>query len=596
MPPSKHAINTNTIFLTPEEDARLRKTFKARFQKCQELAGQPRIPSSPNSLQSQIATASLMADMSLLGLQSQNGRKEDAIVAYSVGTPYPPCTRPLQDLKPMSMSELKMDTHHRGRVLNVKRVAPVIKLVLSSWTLVQGEDGEMERLEVMLHKESHGCDILESGEIFQVKEPYFTISDQGEATLRIDHPSDLVCMDSSTEGYGDSEDAVMKARQCKEEGNTALKTRDLLLAHAKYTRGLDILTTAGAAKDDITNDLYRNRAHINLLLSRFDEAKTDALSSLTHLPSPSPKQRELDSKAYLRAGLASYSSHDFPSTRKFWQEQLRLMPGDKEAKARVRKVELRIKEQETGCYDFKALKVSLLLSKSARVDVASFVSNITIGPSPGRGRGLFATRDLHTGDLIFAEKSFCAVFGEEEAALNAMTYDLRDEGVRVFPAGLCRAVVQKLLDNPSQVSKVMDLFGDYRAQKSEEAGDGGGGEGVVDVFQVHDIVARNAFGLGPAPSRLEGGGYRGEESSGKASVGLWIMASYMNHSCIPNAEKEYIGDLMILRATTEIREGEEVVHNYAQVDGDFKRRRKVLMDTWGFECSCLLCVKHRSPV
>jgi hypothetical protein len=253
---------------------------------------------------------------------------------------------------------------------------------------------------------------------------------------------------------------------------------------------------------------------------------------------------------------------------------------------------LRIKEQESGYYDFKTLKASLL-SKSSRVDVANFTSNITIAPSPGRGRGLFATRDLHTGDVILAEKSFCVVFGEEGGALSAMTYDLRDDRVRVFPAGLCRAVVQKLLDNPSQVAKVMDLYGDYRCPEIEKKGGGDGeGEEVVDVFQVHDIVARNAFGPGPAPSLAYCRHQDGSQNS-TASAGLWVMASYTNHSCVPNAEKEYIGDLMILRATREIREGEEVVQSYVQVDSDFEGRSKALGDTWGFKCECKLCVAER---
>jgi len=41
---------------------------------------------------------------------------------------------------------------------------------------------------------------------------------------------------------------------------------------------------------------------------------------------------------------------------------------------------------------------------------------------------------------------------------------------------------------------------------------------VVDVFRVHDIVSRNAFGPG---SQF------GEESVSKASTGLWIWAAYI---------------------------------------------------------------------
>jgi len=134
----------------------------------------------------------------------------------------------------------------------------VAKLVTFSWTVVQDESsGEMERPEVLLHRSNHGQNILESGSPFEIKEPYFTLSNQGEPTLRIDHLSDLfVCTDSirkivprsSIQEVGNSEGAVSAtdttapvektARECKEEGNAALKRQDLLLAYAKYTEGL----------------------------------------------------------------------------------------------------------------------------------------------------------------------------------------------------------------------------------------------------------------------------------------------------------------------------------------------------------------------
>jgi hypothetical protein len=51
--------------------------------------------------------------------------------------------------------------------------------------------------------------------------------------------------------------------------------------------------------------------------------------------------------------------------------------------------------------------------------------------------------------------------GVMKEGLTAMTYDLRDDKIRVSPVGLTRALVQKLLSNPSQIERVFDLFGDY---------------------------------------------------------------------------------------------------------------------------------------
>ncbi|KAE9379406.1 SET domain-containing protein [Stipitochalara longipes BDJ] len=555
--------NQNTIYLTPEEDARLSKNFKDRLQKCQELSGQPREPSDLKSLRSQVIYADLMSDM------QPAGSGQDSIVAYAVGNPYPPCISVIEDLKPMKMDELKMDTHHRGRVLTVNRVTPVVKLKVCSWTVVQDDAGHAERLEMILHKEIQEQDILEAGETFKIMEPYFSLGEQGEPTLRIDHPSDLVMV--HTDG-----DVVKTAEEYKEEGNVALKRRDLLLANAKYTRGLEIAQASRTTKEDITCDLYRNRAHVNLHMHRFDEAKSDALSSLTSLPDQ--KHRELDSKAYLRAGNAIYQLGDYQEAKRCFQELKRLNPGDKDATARIRKAEQRIQEEETGSYNFGKLKASLLVSSRQGLvsDAASFTRNVIIKASPGRGRGLFAKKDMQAGELIMCEKSFCIVWGNDQAALMSMTYDFRDDRIRVFPAGLCKVVVQKLLENPSNVDRVMDLYGDYHGPDIEQQRWKNKGEAVVDVFQVHDIVARNAFG--PEP--------------GTSSAGLWIVASYINHSCLPNSEKEYIGDLMVLRASQPIAAGEEITHAY-DMSSDYDARTEALMRTWGFRCDCKMCVAEK---
>ncbi|KAK4982636.1 hypothetical protein LTR66_009173 [Elasticomyces elasticus] len=75
-----------------------------------------------------------------------------------------------------------------------------------------------------------------------------------------------------------------------------------------------------------------------------------------------------------------------------------------------------------------------------------------------------------------------------------MTYDVRDKNIRGFPAALSKAIVPKPLNNPSQINKILNLYGTY---------DGIGrkpivtdGSPVIDTFQVHDIICRNVLGLG----------------------------------------------------------------------------------------------------
>jgi tetratricopeptide (TPR) repeat protein len=555
----------HTVFLTPEEDERVRKTLKGRLQKCEEFAGQPREAGDSHSRLSSLTSAVLMSDFSDM---AGEGSGEDAMSAFAVGQQYPPCIVPLQDLEPMQLSDLRMNTHHRGKVLSVKRPVAVQILKVTSWTVVEDASGETERLEILLHKSNHSQDTLESGSTYKIKEPYFTFNDQGEPTLRVDHPSDLVvCTEVPS--------TVKTAKVFKEEGNAALKQKDLLLAHESYTQGLRWIATDGAAKEDLAYDLFRNRAHVNLALNRFDEAKTDALQAVSNLED----HRELDSKAYFRAGSASYELGEYQEAKGFFEKQLLLMPGDRLATTNLSRAESRLKEQVTGVYNYKKLKNGVSAT-FPRADAATFTRNVKIGESSGQGRGLFATKQIDAGEIVLCEKSFRVVWGHHPEALTAITYDGRDERIRVIPAGLCKELVQKLRDNPSQVEKVMDLFGDYQSEIGKQLILADNSTPVIDTFQIHDIVARNAFG--PAQEAP-----RGKDIS-SGSAGLWVLASYINHSCIPNAKKEFIGDLMILRATRKIATGEEISHSYNE-SSDYDTRKTALMNTWGFQCTCALC-------
>ncbi|KAK4539612.1 hypothetical protein LTR36_010495 [Oleoguttula mirabilis] len=594
--------NEGAFFLTVEEDARIRTTVKAQLQQCRDLAGQAREPNDPRSAPGEATSAAFLADLTGGSQDEQtvpNGRP-DAMVVVGVGSPYPPCTVSLRDLRPMKLDELRMNTHHRGRVLAVRRDVAVVRLVARSWTVVQegGMPGHTERLEMYLHQSRHGEDVLEEESMFLVKEPYFTLSDQGEPTLRIDHPSDLVL---STNGFDDetlnlfNEDdntapasaAVPFAalgsktvKQCKDEGNAALKQQALLQAHAKYSEGLRLATKDAAARqDDFANDISRNRAYVNLLLNRLDEAKADALAAVSGLDDQ--KHKDLDSKALFRAGCAAYNAGLYQEARKSFEEQINLTQGDKDALAMTRKIEMRLHEQVTGQYNFKKLKAALSKTRP-RVDAASFDGRTEVRDSPGCGRGLFATHAIAAGEIILCEKAFCVVWGHEKEAWTAISYDVRDDRIRGAPVGLHKAIVQKLLDNPSQVERFMDLYGDYEGVgKKLVMADS---RPVIDTFQVRDIVARNAFGVGPVD---------GDENTANASTGLWVRAAYVNHSCLSNTNKDHVGDLMILRASRPIAAGEEITHSYDE-SADYDARVAALENTWGFTCTCALCGAERA--
>ncbi|KKY31772.1 putative tpr domain-containing protein [Diaporthe ampelina] len=610
--------NASTVYFAPEEIHRIRATVSSTLQHASQLKGTPRQPRDAASSTRDATAASLLADMA--GSSQCRGRG-DTLPILTVGQPYAPCTTPTADLRPMRLADLRVETHHRGRKLMLERAAgvggkglsAVVQLAGRSWALVQEVEGEgdVERLEVCLHTYQHGKDALEcsGGKVLVVREPYFTVTEQGEATVRVDHPSDLEWLDgekgshASTikDGLEDVESAAQGARRCKERGNTALAARDPSLACTHYTRGLLQLTalqpkessrSRSARLEELTRDLHRNRAHANLLLNRLDAAKHDALSSLTGASAPGAEFLALDSKAYYRAGCAAYNLCEYEEARGFFSKRIQLTPevGD----AATGETGQRIRERDTGAYDLSRMRAAAALSRARGIDAASFVSRTQVGDSPGRGRGLFAACDVPAGDLVLCEKAFCVAWGDgRNASTAAVTYDVRDGRIRVSPVGLVRSVVGKLRGTPSHIERVLGLHGDYR-------GDGGPGRQevhpddsnpVVDVFRVHDIVSRNAFGLGPATR--DAGRPEAEGRGVGISTGLWLRAARINHSCVPNTEKEFVGDMMLVRAKRRIAAGEEILHSYVDERSSYKTRKEALLATWGFECDCSLCEGQR---
>jgi hypothetical protein len=570
----------NTVFLTEKEAERIRNTVKETVRKSSELRGHAREARDAKSAISQATGASLMADMESM----QSSGRGETIPALAVGQTYPPCTVTIEELKPMKISELKMDTHHRGRRLHIKRASPVVVLTARSWTMVEdAEGGDTERLEMSLHKARHSEDILEYAKNFIIKEPYFVLTEDGEATLRIDHPSDLISLSDALTGktFPSTKAAEKFATTCKSGGNDELKNGDLAAAHEKYTDGLSVARKdiVSQTNPDLARDIARNRALVNLRLNHFDEAIADAKASFTGRDDQ--KSKDLDSKAYYRAGSAAYGLGQYEDAKKFFEEQLKLAPNDKDASTYLKRIEVRTREQQTGAYNWKKLRAGLSKARP-HVDAASFISNVKVEDSEGRGRGMYVTRNIPAGEVVMADKAFAVVWGHDKEALTAMTYDVRDDRIRVQPVGLSKAIVQKLLGNSSQIEKVMDLFGDYEGDGKQTFRTKDGP--IVDTFRIHDIVSRNGFGLG---------NQYGEEGARNASTGLCTWAAYINHSCVPNTSKDFVGDLMVLRATRPLKAGEEVFFSYDE-NSDYDARQAALMTTWGFECNCPLCSAEKA--
>lgn len=78
------------------------------------------------------------------------------------------------------------------------------------------------------------------------------------------------------------------------------------------------------------------------------------------------------------------------------------------------------------------------------------------------------------------------------------------------------------------------------------------------------------------------------------SCGVWSMASYINHSCLSNARRSFIGDMMIVRASRDLPPETEINFWYQSPMDCEPKGLPVDLQNWGFKCDCILCQDTRS--
>lgn len=217
---------------------------------------------------------------------------------------------------------------------------------------------------------------------------------------------------------------------------------------------------------------------------------------------------------------------------------------------------------------------------NVHIDAGSFLSNTRVADSGHHGRGLFAARALKAGDLVYVEK----------ATLMPNQYDPTRAS-----AALYTLMVRQLCDNPSLADTVLKLYpGQLPYDYNSTTGDALlgtiiDGVPVVDVFMVEGIRTKNCFSS-PLSTYDD---TKPTYNSARMAKGLWAHSSLMNHSCVPNTMRSFVGDMLICRATRDVKEGEELFQQYVPVKTLVDVRNEEFKEGWGFECHCGLCEGER---
>lgn len=531
-----------------------------------------------------------------LSLGDQSSHNANFVSQTVIGEAYLPCVLPLTDLRPITIDELRLETVHRGRVLIVRTFGNPRRMQ-SVQNAIEDGAGEVDRLNVCNFELTLSAEqVLPRGVIFAVKEPYYKVTADGGYTIRVDHPTDLVRLEEDDALVpGDLRPKVIDldkddetALEWKAKGNAAFKAHDYSAAVDFWSKALDCCVEECQAK--LRFDLHRNRSIANIHLQRYEAGLADAeaavIPTIDHMPTQDAKN---NGKAYYRAGCAAYHLQDYYRAEEFFQKVQAVTPGDEDAIREGQRTALRLHEQSSGGYDFLLMTKSVTEARK-RLDHANYTAVVEVRDTHDKGRGLFARTDIKAGQLVLCEKAFCVAFDTDSCVSQSMTYNFNTKTVTMGTHN-SRLIntIHKMIHNPKQAQKFLELYdGGYSRVKQVVRG----GRLIVDTFQAQAALEHNGFACPSIPDAF----VTDPATQAVSSTGVWLTPSAINHDCIGNVTRAFIGDMIVIRATKDINQDEEITFRYKNADVNIDKFQSDLQESWKFKCSCVLCTaEEKTP-
>ena len=356
----------------------------------------------------------------------------------------------------------------------------------------------------------------------------------------------------------------------------------------------------------------------------------------------------------MRKSRAFYSLRKYADAEAALLKLQEIQPNHPHLKGDLAKCAKRRQEESNGLYDFAAM-----LEEATKKYPKPYMDRATFGSAAmqrkpceeaGKGRGMFAARDIEVGELLMVEKAFATVFNDEIPSTSGET---KDEPVvdpktgltsiksnRAMSEELLEIVLKELERNPSKIAEFARLYPGPNIHE-EVLPDSHYDDGCpCPIIESRDAVLTrilyNSFAFpllsrdfhwraahsgtdspttvygrrrgsttpttptnttppgSPALAIPTNGQAKTATAGGKvemdpnSSIGVWLLSSYFNHSCHPSVRRSFIGDIIIFRAQLPIARGTELTTGYV-TNHEALPDRAADIKNWGFECHCPRC-------
>ena len=515
-----------------------------------------------------------------------------------------------KDFQELKIKDLKINTIHHKKYLVLKIISKL--LVVKSINFL-GEDSNKDIIHISLYGsekyfnvnswEQLENDIYTEGKYVIIIEPYYKIYMTGSDGLRIEYPNEIIIFNNEEE-INDFLDKIRKNKPTSENfkllGNLMLKNNFSEKAIFYYKEAIK-LNNQNNDMDIILHsnlsEAFYKYGYFTKCIQNADYCLNKINKLLKNKKNNSKENETFLSQQYLKALYRKIKG--LISLRKF-KEAYELLFNNSENENKSKKdmiqkfinlEEIKNKvniikngyENNIGRYDFQKMLEDEKIDFELKNYGDYLNQKIEFNFEKGKGIKLIANEKINLGELILVEKSLSFTREKGKKIIDRIKKESNEEPSIIDEIELFNKLSDKMLRAPLDNEKFYYLYdgknlGKNIFQRKEYLNDQESGKIKLTKEKVNRVIFHNKYGTG-----------RYFLYNNEICSGVWGYASLINHDCLPNTTYFGIGDFYILFCIKEIEKGEEITTSYYDSSAEYKERQEILLNCWGFKCTCQLC-------
>ncbi|EOY01862.1 SET domain protein [Theobroma cacao] len=240
-------------------------------------------------------------------------------------------------------------------------------------------------------------------------------------------------------------------------------------------------------------------------------------------------------------------------------------------------------QSRTGSFDLSDWVLNGFRGKPP--ELSEYIGPVLVKRSETSGRGLFATKNIDAGTVVLVTKAVAierGILGGEDSGENAQLVMWKNFIDKVKDAVTKCQRTQLLISMLSTGENEEGLEVPEMSHFRPEVESNGCSKEKLEMDKILSILDVNSLVEEAVSANVLG------KNSDFYGVGLWILASFINHSCNANARRLHVGDYVMVHASRDIKAGEEITFMYFDTLSPLDKRME-MSKSWGFNCRCRRC-------